>query len=110
MGFHPGHDATGVHCTGLLGDDATVRKQHDCRNAADTEFCHQLLLFVGIDLEKPEIRLQLGGRLLEGRRHGRARSTPGRPKVYDDGDVVSHGVALKTFAIAFTGCPVNNLL
>ena len=85
----PGNDTGGVqrarHAVQLL----TARNQDHGRDAADPELSGNPLLLLRIDLEQAHGRLELSGRALERRAHDPAWTTPGRPKIDQQGDIAA---------------------
>src|ERR1019366_9146156 len=69
MAACPGHDASRIHGAGRARDDLSAAQQEQRRNAADAEFGCDCGLLVRVDLEQPNIRLELDGGLLEHRCH-----------------------------------------
>src|SRR3954468_12211912 len=55
----------------------------------------QLRVGLGVDLEKTDIRLKLGGNSLVDRSHGLARPAPFRPEIHHHGNVIALDVGRK---------------
>ena len=101
----PGNDTGGVQRAGHAVQLSTTRNQDHGRDAADPELSGNPLLLFRIDLEQAHGRLELSGRALEGRTHDPAWTTPGRPKIDQQGDIAAlqlgaelHGADLLGFA------------
>ena len=96
VGLRPAHDVVGgAQGAGAAGHFHAALEQRQRRDAADVEACRQILMVLGVDLDHPHPRLQLGGGLLEGRGHHAARAAPRRPEVHQHRDLAAADVAVK---------------
>jgi len=94
--LYPAHDIGSTHGARLTSDFPSVPEQHQRRDTANIDACCGGPLILGVQLRKPQLRLQFGSGLLERRRHHFARPAPGRPEIDDNRDVAAVNVFLKT--------------
>jgi len=84
-----------AHGPGLARHFMPMTEQGKGRDAADIELRAQRLFRLGIDLGKPDARLQLRRRLFELRCHRPARPAPRRPEIHHHGDVALTDVLME---------------
>ena len=94
--LNPGTQGRSVRSTRPLRQNLAVAKQDERRDVADVVLRRQLTLGLGVDLEKPDVRLKLARHALVGGRHRLAGAAPVGPEVDHDRNVVALQVGRKT--------------
>ena len=103
----PGDESRTVHRPGLSGDLAATPEQDQRRNRLNAVAPGNTLLSFGIDLQEPDMRLQLRSGRLERRRHGAARSAPARPEIDEDGQASPAHMPIEGGLIRLDGPPLE---
>jgi hypothetical protein len=80
---------------GWRADFAATFEQRQSGDAADAEFCGELLLDLGIDLSQTHVGFELLRSFGKLWRHHFARTAPGRPKIHDDWNIAALDGPLK---------------
>ena len=96
MRADPAHDVSRTHGASLAGDLAAIFEQRQRGNAANIEARAEAWDGLGIYLDQPHKRLQLGGCLLVSGRHLPAGPAPWRPKVDQNCNLVARNVFVKS--------------
>lgn len=105
-GLYPTDDVLRAHRPGLAGQLTAFHKYRKRRDAADTEACGERV--------PPRCPAWRGGSAARAppppaRRRGPSygRSTPRRPEIHDERNIVALGVHVESGGLSSTGCPVK---
>jgi hypothetical protein len=96
----PGQQLWQWHDPRLTRNLPPVMKKRQCWYASDGEALREVRHCITVHLDQPQLRLELGGRLLEDRSHHPTRATPGRPEINEERNVAARRMPVKASSIA----------
>ena len=107
LALRPPNDVLYPHGTGLAGNFPSAAEQDQGGNAADPILSTQFGLSFGIDLCQPVTRFEGVRRLGKLGSHHLAGTTPGRPEINQQGNIVALEVPSKVERIQLQRIPIE---